>query len=142
MKKAILILMALVSVAITAQNTPTTQREAKKEFRKNLSPEQRAELIAKKMTLKLNLTDIQQKKVQKVFQEFETNRPEKLGEGKGMTPDQKFETRKTNLDNQIALNRKMKEILEAEQFEKWEKIIREKNSYRKKHHKHSNKKGE
>ncbi len=121
MKKAVLIFMALVSVAVTAQNDLKQNRDAKKEFRHNLDPEQKAELVSKKLTLDLNLTDIQQQKVKQLYLDSQTKKGNRVKGQTEMTSLEKFELRKQRMDNKIALKREMKEILTPEQFEKWEK---------------------
>src|SRR5690554_1596624 len=111
MKKAIFIFMAMVSIAITAQNEVKDNKDAKKEFRKNLDPDQKAELMSKRMTLDLNLTDSQQKQVKQLFIDSEAKKPDRIQDRKEMTSSEKLEMRIDRLDNHIAMKRKMKEIL-------------------------------
>lgn len=121
MKKAMIILIAFTTFAINAQNKNSEKREHRKEMKENLTPEQKAELRAKKMTLDLDLNDSQQTKVKQLFVEMEKNKPARTDNKSEMTDAQKFEAKSAMLDRQIAVKKKMKEILTEEQLTKWEK---------------------
>lgn len=121
MKKAMIILMALTTFAITAQNKSEDRKENRSQLRENLTPEQRAELHAKKMTLVLNLNETQQAQVNQLLLDMEKNKPERPENRKAMTDAQKFEAKKAMLDRRIALKKEMKKILTEEQYAKWEK---------------------
>lgn len=120
MKKAMIILMALTTFAITAQNKNQDRKENRSQLRENLIPEQRAELHAKKMTLDLNLNETQQAQVNQLLLDMEKNKPERPENRKEMTDAQKFEAKNTMLDRRIAMKKEMKKILTEEQFTKWE----------------------
>jgi periplasmic protein CpxP/Spy len=120
MKKAMIILMALTTFAITAQNKNQDRKENRSQLRENLTPEQRAELHAKKMTLDLNLNETQQAQVNQLLLDMEKNKPERPENRKEMTDAQKFEAKNTMLDRRIAMKKEMKKILTEEQFTKWE----------------------
>ncbi|OAD90826.1 hypothetical protein A7A78_14040 [Aequorivita soesokkakensis] len=121
MKKAMIILMAFTTFAITAQNKNSEKREHRKEMKENFTPEQKAELRAKKMTLDLGLNDSQQTKVKQLFVEMEKNKPARPENKSEMTDAQKFEAKSAMLDRQIAMKKQLKEILTEEQLTKWEK---------------------
>ncbi|HET8803590.1 MAG TPA: hypothetical protein VFM72_03365 [Aequorivita sp.] len=121
MKKVMIILIAFSTFAITAQNKTSERKEQRKEMRANFTPEQKAELRAKKMTLDLGLNDSQQTKVQQLFVEMEKNRPARVENKSEMTDTQKFEAKNARLDRQIAMKKELKEILTEEQMTKWEK---------------------
>ncbi len=121
MKKAMIILIAFTTFAINAQNKNSEKRENRKEMKENLTPEQKAELRAKKMTLNLDLNDSQQNKVKQLFLEMEKNKPARSVKRSEMTDAQKFEAKSAKLDKQIVMKKKMKEILTEEQLTKWEK---------------------
>ncbi|MGB5419767.1 hypothetical protein [Algibacter sp.] len=132
MKKLIIIALALVSLQAIAQ-------EGKKEkFNKgeradkmmNLSAEDIATNQTKKMTLHLDLTESQQKQIQKINLENATKRKEMMaerkarkesGEVKKPTPEERLKMDNARLDYKIAMKAKMKNILNEEQFAKWEK---------------------
>ena len=121
MKKAMIILIAFSTFAITAQNKTSKRKEQRKEMKANFTPEQKAELRAKKMTLDLGLNDSQQTKVQQLLVEMEKNRPARIENKSEMTDTQKFEAKSARLDRQIAMKKQLKEILTEEQMAKWEK---------------------
>lgn len=121
MKKAMIILMAFTTFAITAQNKNAERKENRKEMKENFTPEQKAELRAKKMTLDLGLNDSQQAKVKQLFVDMGKNKPERPENKSEMTDAQKFEAKSAMLDRQIAMKKQLKEILTEEQLTKWEK---------------------
>ncbi|MCZ4317386.1 hypothetical protein O4H26_00105 [Aequorivita viscosa] len=121
MKKAMIIFMALTTFAITAQNKNNDRKEHRKQLQENLTPEQRAELHTKKMTLDLNLNEAQQIKVNQTLLDLQKDKPKRTESRKEMTDAQKFEAKSAMLDRRIAMKKAMKEILTEEQFAKWEK---------------------
>ena len=120
MKKAMIILIAFTTFAINAQNKTSEKREHRKEMKENLTPEQKAELRAKKMTLNLDLNDSQQSKVKQLYVEMEKNKPARPENRSEMTDTQKFEAKNAMLDRQIAMKKQLKEILTEQQLTKWE----------------------
>ena len=134
MKKAMIIFMALTTFAITAQNTTSDKKQARKEIKENYTPEQRAELHTKKMTLALDLNESQQKRVKQVFLENAKSKQARAENAKEMTDQQKFDAKNAMLDRRIAMKKQMKEILTEEQLVKWEKSHHNKRG-------HSRKKG-
>lgn len=121
MKKVMIIFMALTTFAITAQNKDSERKEQRSEQKENFTPEQKAELHAKKMTLDLGLNEAQQTKVNQVLFEMQKNKPERSENRKEMTDTQKFEAKAAMLDRRIAMKKAMKEILTEEQYTKWDK---------------------
>ncbi len=121
MKNAMIILIAFTTFAITAQNKTAERKEQRKEMNANFTPEQKAELHAKKMTLDLGLNNSQQTKVQQLFVEMEKTKPARVENKSEMTDAQKFEAKSARLDRQIAMKKQLKEILTEEQLTKWEK---------------------
>lgn len=138
MKKAMIIFMALTTFAITAQNKDAVSKDHRGQLRENLTPEQRAELHTKKMTLALDLNDSQQQKVKQVFLDMAKNKPPRSSM-KGMTDQQKFEAKSAMLDRRIAMKKQLKEILNDEQLAKWEKNLQSRSGQSK--HKRSFEKG-
>src|SRR5690554_6509324 len=121
MKKVIMIFMVLSSFGIIAQNQTADKKQSKKELRANFTPEQRAELHSKKMTLHLDLTDLQQKKIKQLFLDMAKDKPTDAPNKKTMTPEAKYAFKNAQMDRRITMKREIKKILSPEQFEKWEK---------------------
>jgi Spy/CpxP family protein refolding chaperone len=112
--------MALATFAVNAQNKNSERKENRKEMKANLTPEQRADLKTKKMTLALDLTASQQQKVKQLILKAENEKPERPENWKEMTDTQKYETKSAMLDRRIAMKKELKEILTEEQMTKWE----------------------
>lgn len=131
MKKLItLALIAIISATTYGQEKKDKPARQERNPIGKFTPEQRNQLMLKKMTLELDLDATQQKEIGKMIAEqgakreaFMKNRKEKTEKP---TSDQIFEMKSKMLDEQIAMNSKMKKILSADQFKKWEEI--------KKHH--------
>jgi len=121
MKKVLIIFMALATFAMSSQNKPANKKEDRKEAKANYTPEQRADLKTKKMTLALGLTDSQQQKVKQLILKSENEKPERPENWKEMTDTQKYEAKSAMLDHRIAMKKAMKEILTEEQLTKWER---------------------
>ncbi|PKQ45209.1 hypothetical protein [Confluentibacter flavum] len=131
MKKALLILIALISIEAIAQQR--MERPDRKEMAQNMSaltPEESAELQTKRMTLRLDLNQSQQQEIYKINLEnankrkdMMTARKAKRASGDMERPSKEELLKMTNerLDHQIATKAKMKLLLDAEQYTKWEK---------------------
>jgi len=133
MKRVIIILICLVTLQVTAQ-------ERKREFHKegshdrmeamkDLTPEEVATLQTKRMTLHLDLAEAQQKKIQALNLEEAKLRKSKMeehkamkesGEAKKPAKEERLKMMNERLDHQIAVKRQMKDILNADQYEKWQ----------------------
>ena len=131
MKTWILALMMMTGVAMNAQHgeRKMDRMAHARERHEKLTPEQRTELKAKHLTLALGLNDKQQKEVQQLIQERETNKQQFMAQrkankeaGKRLTADERFAAKSKMLDGQIAMQRDMKKILTPEQFTKFEKM--------------------
>ncbi len=132
MKKLILIALALVTIQVSAQNKKQGERRGDPMERgqrmSDFTPEEMAQLQTKKATLLLDLTDSQQKKVEKLHlenakerQAFREARQAKRKDGSGNTnKEERLKMANQRLDKQIEMKKKMKKILNDEQFEKWE----------------------
>ncbi len=121
MKKAMIILIAFTTFAINAQQERPDRKEHRKELKDNFTPEQKAELHSKKMTLDLGLNESQQTRVKQLLLEMDKDKPKKPEDRKEMTDAEKFEAKNKMLDQRIAMKNKMKDILTEEQYAKWEK---------------------
>ncbi|HEX9979664.1 MAG TPA: hypothetical protein VGB50_03770 [Flavobacterium sp.] len=121
MKKLIVIALMMTGIASFAQHGEGRRHE-------NLTTEQRNELRLKKMTLDLDLNASQQKEVAKIISEQSAKRESMVTERKARkekgtkpTAEQRYAMENRMLDEQIAMKGRMKKILTAEQFDKWEK---------------------
>jgi periplasmic protein CpxP/Spy len=137
MKKLITIaLIAIISVSSYAQERKEGQRRPEGNPMEKFTPEQRNELMLKKMTLELDLNASQQKEMSKIIAEQTAKREAHLKDRKAKTAkptsDEIFEMKSKMLDEQIAMKGKMKKILSPEQFKKWDEL--------KKHHREGMKK--
>lgn len=131
MKKLIIIALALFALQVTAQEKK--ERYNKKERANkmmNLSAEDMATLQTKKMTLHLDLNESQQAKIKDINLENATKRKAMMearkakkesGDAKKPTQEQRLKMANARLDHKIAMKAKMKNILNEEQYAKWEK---------------------
>ena len=96
----------------------------------DLSAEDAATLQTKKMTLHLDLNKSQQAEIKKINLENATKRKAMIterkarkesGEAQKPTQEQRLKMANTKLDHKIAMKAKMKNILNEEQYAKWEK---------------------
>ncbi|WP_397363572.1 hypothetical protein [Olleya sp. R77988] len=133
MKKLAILALALITFQANAQDKKENKKGDRKdrlEKRMNLEPQEMAELQTKKMTLHLDLTDAQQKKVMAINLENAKKRKDAMKkrldsknkeEKTKPTKEQKLKMINNRLDAQIATKKKMKNILNDEQYQKWEK---------------------
>jgi Spy/CpxP family protein refolding chaperone len=140
MKKVFIVAVLALGLNSFAQDL---KERPSREKMVQMTPEQRNQLLVKKMTLDLDLNAKQQEQVGKIIAEqsakreaMKTERKAKMEEAKAIS----FEMKKKILDEQIEIKNKMKSILSPEQFAKWE-MRKEKNGKRmeegrKKHKEH------
>ena len=92
------------------------------------SPEARAEIQSKQLTLQLDLSEKQQVQVQNVllkhYTEGKAKRDANRKSDKKLTEEQKTALKSERLDAQIALKAEMKTILNAEQYVKYSESIK------------------
>lgn len=119
-----LLFVSLLSISSWAQPKQDMQRMHKKQS--NLTAEQKAELMTKQMTLKLDLTDSQAKQIQTLYSSNFTKTEQKRNEMKSkkdakekLTEEEKHALKLERLDHQIDMKRNMKSILNADQYEQW-----------------------
>ena|SRR5690554_1090445 len=129
MKNLVLVIALMMGLSAMAQKTGQEKRH--KGDMKSMNSEQMATLQTKRMTLALDLTDAQQKQIQSLNLENATKRAEKMkamkakkesGELKEITSEDHYAMKSAMLDHQIAQKEKIRNILSAEQYAKWEKI--------------------
>jgi len=134
MKTWILAIALMTGVAMNAQygerkmDRPHHGKE-RMEHRDKLTPEQRTELKAKQLTLALDLSDKQQKDVQKLIADREVKKQALFAKykadkdaGKKATDEERFAMKKQRLDEQIDMKREMKKILTTEQYARFDKM--------------------
>ena len=124
MKKLLILAVALLSFQLTTAQQDGNRQMKRQQYNKmqDKSPEETAELEAKRMTLNLDLSDKQQEQVYNLFLENEKERraQREANQGKSDKPSQE-EIESIRLDKQIEMKRKLKDILNEEQYTKWEK---------------------
>lgn len=145
MKKLIILALALITFQANAQRDQDKEdrHHDRTERLDDFTPQQIATLKTKQMTLALDLSESQQKKIQDFNFEEATFRKTKMeerkkerieGERKKPTKEERFEMMNSKLDHQIKQKQTLKKILTEDQFEKFE-------ASKKKHKKQNGKKG-
>jgi len=139
MKNTIIIICFLMSVSAFSQQRE--QRE-KMSHHATMTSEETATLKSKKMALQLDLNKSQQEQVKQLFV-IEMNDKKAMMESKKDARTKAMDTSKVKvdrykmmnakLDKQIAMQDKMKKILDAEQFKKWKSSSRKEMSKRRRH---------
>ncbi|MEZ4855770.1 MAG: hypothetical protein R2812_04740 [Gelidibacter sp.] len=139
MKKLWIIVLALVAIQVTAQNKKTELHKAKMERVNDMTPEEMVQLQTKRMTLQLDLTETQQAEVEKLLLDDAKVRKEKMasfkaknetGEMKKPSKEDRLKMINERLDRQIEMKKKMKAILNDEQYKKWD-AMQEKKQFHK-----------
>ena len=140
MKKLILIAVAFLALQATAQEHKKEHRSHKERGQKmmSFSADEIATIQTKKMTLHLDLNESQQAKIHKMnlenaktrkayMKKHKANmeaRKAKKESGEAIekpSKEARLEMVNKKLDHQIATKQKMKDILNEEQYAKWEK---------------------
>ena len=134
MKTWILAMVFMAGFAMNAQPGERRMNEQRpeKEHREPFTAAQRAEIRSKKLVLKLDLTDKQQKEIQKLLLTRETEKEQLMAlhkanrdAAKKLTGDERFTMMSKRLDAEIAMKKEMKKILSVEQFAKYEQLRNE-----------------
>jgi len=123
MKRLFVLALLLVGTTIIAQER---NRKHQGNEMEQFTPQQKSQLMLKKMTLELDLNDSQQKEMSTIISENIAKKEAHKGEMKAMkekgvkpTTDERFAMHMKMLDEQIATKKRMEKILNAKQFEKW-----------------------
>lgn len=129
MKKLFVLALLLVGTTIIAQER---NRKHQGNTIEQFTPEQQSQLMLKKMTLELDLTESQQKEMSAVISDKIAKKEAHKAEMKAMkekgvkpTNDERFALQMKMLDEQIATKKRMEKILNAKQFEKWSALKEE-----------------
>ena len=130
---SLLALFVCFSLTINAQ---------KKQFFKNkkrLTTEQLTTLKVKKMTLELELSEIQQNKLTPVIKELISERSAQLekkrelkNDVKKINPNERYQMANKILDRKIMFQKEMRTILNEEQFKKFKTLEKKRNEKMKK----------
>ena len=127
MKKLFIVALAVVGMTSFAQQRNVTAEKSKME---QMTSEQRNQLQLKKMTLELDLNAAQQNEMRTIIAEQSIKREARMAAGqetqdsakKQLTADERFTNKNQMLDEQIVMKERMKKILSADQYKKWEDI--------------------
>jgi hypothetical protein len=129
MKKLFVLALILVGTTIIAQER---NRKPQRNEMEQFTPDQKNQLMLKKLTLELDLNNSQQKEMSAIISEKiakkEAHKTEmKAMKEKGVRPtnDERFAMAMKNLDEQIATKKRVEKILNAKQFEKWTSLKEE-----------------
>ena len=133
-------LLVLSLLFIVSFNSFSQNRKQLGNKLKSFSAEQIATLQTKKMTLSLDLNLKQQNEIFNVFLEevkFKKTKRGEINERKnnskeGLSSKEIFDMMNEKLDHQIALNNKMKTILNKDQFLVWQEIKNKQNKGKRK----------
>lgn len=124
MKKLTQVLLIAIAFVFTTQ-----AQQQRKERKPQLSVEQHTDLALKKLTLALDLSEKQQNQIQPLLKSQAEKRMQMMEKRKEMrknntkpTAEEMYKAQADRLDDQIAMKKKMKTILNETQFEKFEKI--------------------
>lgn len=131
MKKLLIVALTLFTVTVFAQ--PGRQAKMKNAIDNRMakegkgSPETMAEIKSKQLTLQLDLSETQQSQVQSALLEhFTTEKKKKDAFRKSTekpTQEERVAMKSEALDAQIELKRKMKNILNDDQYEKYSQMM-------------------
>lgn len=130
MKKLLIIALVFCTLSIVAQGKDQERRnDLKERFTKRgmQSPEDRAKLETKQMTLRLDLSKQQQTQVEEVLfahysegkKKMDTNKASR----KDMSDDKRKQMKLDRLDAEIALKENMKSVLNESQYAKYSKML-------------------
>jgi len=122
MKNLLTTVLMITAISLSAQPFQ------KNKERQNLTPDQIAELQTKRMTLRLELNESQQQQILKINKKNAQERKLKMEKRKALrekgekrSNEEVFKIKNNRLDNQIAHQSEMKDILNEQQFETWKK---------------------
>ena len=126
MKKVLIAVLLFAGLAAFAQEQ---DHGTNRQGREKLSPQQRNELMLKKMTLDLGLNESQQKDMSKIIADGSAKRDaavaeRKANKDKGVKPtsDERYQMESKRLDEEIVVKDKVRKILTPDQFKKWEQM--------------------
>lgn len=125
--------MMVLAVATTQAQSPNDHAQNREHIVKNMEPQDIAAIQAKRWTLALDLSNKQQAEVERILFNNAVKRKELMvnkKDRKGLSKEEKQALIEKHLDQKIAAKRALKDILNEDQYEKYEQINLKK--YRKK----------
>lgn len=135
MKTWILAMTMMAGMSMVAQapaGKPFAHNRHERVQREHLTPQQRAELKSKQLTLKLDLSDKQQKEVERLLLTAENHKEEAFNQrtearkaGVKPSDDERLAAKNRMLDARIAMKRELKKVLNIDQYAKLEKLQEE-----------------
>jgi periplasmic protein CpxP/Spy len=137
-------IVSLLALFIYFSLTTNAQNKQLFKNKKRLTTEQLTTLKVKKMTLELELSEVQQKKLTPVItkliseRKIEADRMSKsINEVKNIDVSNRYEMANKFLDRKIMFQKKMRSILTEEQYKKFKSLEKKRNQMMKKrrHHK-------
>jgi Spy/CpxP family protein refolding chaperone len=137
-------IVSLLALFIYFSLTTNAQNKQLFKNKKRLTTEQLTTLKVKKMTLELELSEVQQKKLTPVItkliseRKIEADRMSKsINEVKNIDVSNRYEMANKFLDRKIMFQKKMRSILTEEQYKKFKSLEKKRNQMIKKrrHHK-------
>ena len=137
-------IVSLLALFIYFSLTTNAQNKQLFKNKKRLTTEQLTKLKVKKMTLELELSEVQQKKLTPVItkliseRKIEADRMSKsINEVKNIDVSNRYEMANKFLDRKIMFQKKMRSILTEEQYKKFKSLEKKRNQMIKKrrHHK-------
>lgn len=140
--------LACITLLFIASFTQAQERMHSKQKMQDVTPEEMAQLQTKQMTLDLDLTETQQKQIQIINLEnaqarkanYESRKNKSnASEKEKPSKEERIKMKNDLLDRQIEIKKKMKDILNDDQYAKWEKRSQEKRNHRQKSMHHKNK---
>ena len=132
-------IVSLLALFICFSLTINAQKKQFFKNKKRLTTEQLTTLKVKKMTLELELSEIQQNKLTPVIKELISERSAQLdkkrelkNEVKKINPNERYQMANKILDRKIMFQKEMRTILNEEQFKKFKTLEKKRNEKMKK----------
>ena len=123
--------LASILVLVFAFTLTVEAQKMRNQKRPKLTVEQQTDLAVKKMTLALDLTEKQQNQIEPLIKAKVSKRKAIMEKRLEMrknntkpTADEMYKMQAERLDDQIAMKNRIKNILNKEQFEKFEKMAK------------------
>ena len=132
-------IVCLLALFICFSLTINAQKKQFFKNKKRLTTEQLTTLKVKKMTLELELSEIQQNKLTPVIKELISERSAQLdkkrelkNDVKKINPNERYQMASKILDRKIMFQKEMRTILNEEQFKKFKTLEKKRNEKMKK----------
>lgn len=117
--------MMVLAVAATQAQSPNDHAQNRERIVKNMEPQDIAAIQAKRWTLALDLSNKQQVEVKRILFNNAVKRKELMvnkKDRKDLSKEEKQALIEKHLDQKIAVKRAIKDILNEDQYEKFEQI--------------------